>query len=136
MGLAVATAFYQPVRFWSSLIVPTEDWALKGIWNAASERLHGVSRIDLVNGVAPSEVAGILNELLEPVGHAWCDGGPYDPHWLETLYPATRFAPRFELGSDEYSESQSVAPRCRRSTSGIVRSVTGSAQKACWRDRS
>lgn len=97
VGLAVAASLTKPALVWSSLIAPTDEWIGRGDWERASEQVHGISRRELSNGMTPSEVTTILDKMLQPIGHAWCDGGRYDGHWLKTLYLAAGTKPKFHL---------------------------------------
>ncbi|MDP9412901.1 MAG: hypothetical protein M3Q08_02165 [Pseudomonadota bacterium] len=98
VGLAVATGLSEPILVWSSLIKPDPEWAARGDWDRASEKVHGIAREKLIAGMPPPQVAAALDEVLEPLGHAWCDGGRYDGHWLTVLYGAAKTKPKFHLG--------------------------------------
>ncbi len=87
-----------PIDTWSSLIAPDPSWDMASEWDADAERrIHGISRWALRSGANVREVMERLNELVAPVGHAWCDGGYYDHHWLATLSAAAGIVPQFEL---------------------------------------
>lgn len=113
VGLAIAPDGHLPIRSWSTLIGPDPAWDVASQWDPDAERLHGISRWDLRSGAAVSDVMAGLNELVGPIGHAWCDGGDYDRHWLATLSSAAGVQPSFELrdikagfGSDQLFTSR------------------------------
>lgn len=61
--------------------------------------MHGIRGGDLVaHGREPGVVATALNEAVGAGTIAWCDGGPYDAHWLAALFKAGRVQPAFMLG--------------------------------------
>ena len=47
---------------------------------------------------SPPKVAAALIEALGPGAVAWCDGGPYEAQWIQTLFKAVRVKPVFALG--------------------------------------
>jgi hypothetical protein len=61
--------------------------------------VHGLRGRDLLtDGWTPERVARRLNDTLGPAGIAWCDGRPYDSHWMGALFRAGGRAPCFVLG--------------------------------------
>jgi hypothetical protein len=97
VGVAVAKDLSGSVGVWSSLIIPDPEWVQGGDWDPASQGTHGISRESLARGRHPAEVAAILDMIITPHGHAWCDGGRYDGHWLKTLFRAARMKPGFDV---------------------------------------
>lgn len=53
---------------------------------------------ELSAGMAAQDVAALLNDKLGS-GLVWCDGGPYDAHWLRTLFSISNLKPSFALGN-------------------------------------
>jgi hypothetical protein len=99
VGVAQWGALGEPIRGWSTLIRPTDDWTRNGHWSSSSAKVHGLRGRDLLaDGWAPERVARSLNDMLGPQGIAWCDGGPYDAHWMRALFRAAGVEPRFILG--------------------------------------
>ncbi|MFC3175030.1 hypothetical protein ACFOD9_12290 [Novosphingobium bradum] len=97
VGIAVAPSPDGPVEIWSSLILPDPAWDIAAQWDPDAQRVHGINRRDLRDGRAPAGVLAELNARLEPPWQVWCDGGPYDRHWLDCLVNAAGIPPRFEL---------------------------------------
>jgi len=91
VGLALetgATACY--------LIRPHPDWRH---WDPASERLHGLTRDQLVKFGRPvREVAQSLNRLLE-AQTVYSDAWSYDHGWISRLFDAAGLLPGFKLDS-------------------------------------
>jgi len=59
--------------------------------------VHNIPAASLTGGLSAHAVALRLNEIVGPVGHAYCDGGHYDGLWLKRLYKAAGIAPAFAL---------------------------------------
>lgn len=97
VGVAVATSPTGPVLVWSTLIRPIAEWEASGDWDQESSKVHGISRSDLAAGRPVNDVAADLSRVLQPLDHAWCDGGRYDGHWLARLYRAARMKAGFYL---------------------------------------
>ena len=78
------------------LVRPAPDWAH---WDAAAERLHGISRATLAaHGRAAQEVAAALNRDLG--GRiVYCDGWAHDYPWLAALFEAAGIRAEFRLES-------------------------------------
>lgn len=98
VGLAVWPAQSEAVSVWSSLIQPTEHWRRFGHWSIKSRRVHGIALSELAAGATPQAVSRTLNERIGG-GIVWCDGGPYDVHWLRSLFEAGGVRPCFMLGN-------------------------------------
>lgn len=98
VGVAVWPRKEAPITVWSTLIRPTDDWRSFGHWSLASRRVHGIAMSELAAGMAAQDVAALLNEELGS-GLVWCDGGPYDAHWLRTLFGVSNLKPSFALGN-------------------------------------
>lgn len=97
--MAVWPAPDQPVLGWSTLIRPAWDWTSNGHWSVASAKVHGIRGGDLVvEGREPSRVVAALNAVVGVGAVAWCDGGPYDAHWISALFKAGKVESVFTLG--------------------------------------
>lgn len=78
------------------LVQPATDWTH---WDAAAERIHGISRSVLVaHGRPPRDVALALNRDLAGLT-VYCDGWAHDYPWLGALYEEAGLAPAFRLES-------------------------------------
>lgn len=67
-------------------------------WSQSAEQIHGISRETLeADGIAVSEVASALNELLPE--QVFCDAWTFDSFWLHRLFKAARITPTFQLES-------------------------------------
>jgi len=97
VGVAVAARPDAPISVWSNLIRPDRAWLANGDWDPAAQKVHNISAASLSGGLSAHEVALSLNQMLGPVGHAYCDGGHYDGFWLEQLYKAAGITPTFQL---------------------------------------
>jgi hypothetical protein len=98
VGLAIARSPESALEEWSSLILPDADWDIDAEWDRDAEKLHGISRRDLRNGITPCEAMLTLNQLTAGNAVLWCDGGYYDVHWLAVLSAASGKRPAFVLG--------------------------------------
>ena len=99
VGLAVWFSLDQPMLGWSTLIRPIRDWTSNGHWSVASAKVHGIRGGDLgAHGREPGVIAAALNEVMGTGTVAWCDGGPYDAHWMAALFKAGKLKPTFTLG--------------------------------------
>lgn len=86
-------------RTWHSLIAIDPSWAAKGLWNDASQAIHGIDRRELAD--APSAIDAMKTaNAFAPLGTlAFCDGGGHDSYWLQRMADAAGLAPTFLLGS-------------------------------------
>ena len=67
VGLALRPAPDEPIRGWSALIRPAEDWTRHGDWSPASAKVHGIRGGELLARGQPSEpIATALNAALGP----------------------------------------------------------------------
>jgi hypothetical protein len=99
VGLACWPERDEPVSGWSTLIHPVWDWSSNGHWSTVSAKVHGIRGRDLVErGREPALVAGALNTAIGSGSIGWCDGGPYDAHWMRALFKAAGLTPVFTLG--------------------------------------
>jgi len=84
---------------WHSLIGVDPSWSAKGVWNDASQTIHGISREELADAPTAAETMKAANDFA-PLGTlAFCDGGGHDSYWLQRLADAAGLAPTFLLGS-------------------------------------
>ena len=79
-----------------TLVLPADGWQH---WDAGAERVHGISRANLLAYGRPvSEVAGLLNRDL--AGQTvYCDGWAHDYSWLARLFDQAECSPAFKLES-------------------------------------
>ena len=97
--MAVWFALDQPVLGWSTLIRPVWEWTSNGHWSVASAKVHGIRGSEIVaHGRDPGGIAAALNAVIGAGTVAWCDGGPYDAHWMGALFKAGKIKPTFALG--------------------------------------
>lgn len=96
VGVAVAAGPFTPITTWSTLIAPQNAWDMTAQWDPDAQRVHGISRRDLRQGMSAREAMIALNDAVGP-SDAWCDGGHYDAYWLETLANAAGVRPSFKL---------------------------------------
>lgn len=101
VGLAIWLRPDAPVRTWSTLIVPTEAWITRGIWNAKSAEIHNIDQSELFTGLKPATVINAMNNLIRVGAAVLCDGGEYDRYWLRRLTDAADQDVGFLLGSWE-----------------------------------
>lgn len=88
VGIVVWRAPEAPMLGWSTLIQPPLAWREGGHWSRASERVHGIGRHMLNEGLSPARVARMVNAMLGPVEVAWCDGQSVDAQWSKALFDA------------------------------------------------
>ena len=98
VGVAILTEPSAQVSTWSALIKPDPAWHIDAQWDYDAERVHGISRWALREGLEPLSVMAELNSLIPPGATVWCDGGHYDVGWLGTLSSASGTMPTFMLG--------------------------------------
>ncbi|AQR72860.1 hypothetical protein BXU08_03475 [Sphingomonas sp. LM7] len=85
-----------PISSWSVLIKPTKAWLRHRIWMPESEKIHGITRDELDQGISPRWALEHANALLRD--HiVYCDGGEHDLRWLRHLAHAAQVRPTFEL---------------------------------------
>lgn len=97
VGIAVMFAPSGAITSWASLIRPDPAWPLDAQWDPYAERLHGISRWDLREGLTPHAAVTALNSRIPPGATVWCDGGHYDLRWMERLAAAAGIEPSFML---------------------------------------
>jgi len=80
------------------LIQPTPEWHDVGIWDDASQAVHGIAREELKSsGMAPARVAKELTDILAGK-RVLSDNVGFDTRWLRQLYAAAGVAnPPFVL---------------------------------------
>ena len=122
VGIAIAHTPTGAIEVWSSLINPDASWALAEHWDPDAEKIHGISRRELRNGMPAMAVMTNLNDLAPDGVWAWCDGGHYDAHWLAVLGAAAERSVTFKLSdlgpviradSDRYPQFVSVMSRTK-----------------------
>lgn len=97
VGIAMQAQLGDAIVSWSALIKPDPAWQLDTQWDPDAERLHGISRWDLRQGLSPYAAVAALNSRIPPGVTVWCDGGHYDLRWMERLVEAAGIAPTFTL---------------------------------------
>ena len=124
VGIAVIQGASHPIRTWSSLIRPTDDWIRNGIWSPASEQIHEILldalRLELAG---PLEVASMLNAALRGKVVVLTDAPQFDQIWLARLYEAAGLEQGFViydieriagyLNPDEYRQFVHLLSRSR-----------------------
>ncbi len=83
----------QPIRTWSSLIWREPD----AYWSEKAEAVHHITRDMLIDAPKPATVAAQINELLGPIGRAFCDGMPFDDLWCQHLFLRAGFERSFDI---------------------------------------
>ena len=97
VGLAIARSPTHPIETWSSLIQPAGHWDFAAQWDPDAERLHGISRRQLRDGMPCVAVMAKVNALVPANITVWCDGGSYDAQWLAELEAAAGQSADFTL---------------------------------------
>ena len=122
VGIAIAHSPTGAIDVWSSLIEPDASWALAEQWDPDAEKIHGISRWELRDGMSAMAIMAILNDLAPEGVRAWCDGGHYDAHWLAVLRAAaersatlklSHLAPVIRPDFDRYPHFVSVMSRTK-----------------------
>ena len=122
VGIAIARNSTSEIEVWSSLILPDPSWALAEQWDPDAEKIHGISRRELRDGMPAMAVITTLNDLAHGRVLAWCDGGHYDAHWLAVLRAAAERSATFKLSDlgpviradpDRYPQFVSVMSRTK-----------------------
>lgn len=94
-------------EIFSWLIVPEHSWRH---WDQAAERLHGISRDQLVNhGQKARYVADAINDTIANTnGLLYSDAAAWDTEWIKTLYDTVGALPQFHILpiSDLLSEAE------------------------------
>ena len=85
-----------PISSWSVLIKPTKAWRRHRIWVPESEKIHGITRDELEQGVSPRWALEHANALLRD-SVVFVDGGEHDLRWLRHLAHAAQLRPSFKL---------------------------------------
>lgn len=76
---------------YQSLIRPARYWTH---WSFDAQDMHEISRDHLLaDGLDPGRVVAELNKLFK--GARLCSDSPQDVFWLDTLYEAAVWSPRF-----------------------------------------
>jgi hypothetical protein len=96
------------VRQW--LIAPTPAWLETGLWQAAAEAIHGLSRAEII--AFGRSVADVARELAAYAQGAQVlsDAPTFDGKWLRDLYTAAGTEPPF-LCCSIFSNSSGARPR-------------------------
>lgn len=98
IGCALIEGASRPLRVWSALIEPTEDWTRDGVWSPQSQQVHGISIEDLRrNGLPVGIICDRLNTLLRSAAAVVSDAPMYDQEWLNRLFEAAGQEQRFIL---------------------------------------
>jgi DNA polymerase III epsilon subunit-like protein len=98
VGLALMLDVCQPIRTWSMLIRPTEEWLKGGAWSQESAAVHGISRETLLREGQPvQQVCDRLNALLTGISIIVTDAPRHDQDWLDTLFRAGAREQRFAI---------------------------------------
>jgi hypothetical protein len=80
----------------SHLIRPPAEWPVKGSWDRAAERLHGITFEQLCRDGRPVwEVAQRMNLVLQ--GRELFSDAPHDEAWLRLLFDAAGFDTTFTV---------------------------------------
>lgn len=95
VGIAIMAEPGAQLASWSALIKPDPAWTLDTQWDPDAERLHGIRRLDLREGLTPRAAVAALNSRIPLDGSVWCDGGHYDLRWMERLTAAAGIKPTF-----------------------------------------
>ena len=97
VGVARWSSPERPIMTWSTIIRPSPEWKRTGEWSNESQKVHGIARSELDEGMLPRLV---LNRLDDIVGDslAFCDGGINDSIWMRRLSQAGGRSPEFALG--------------------------------------
>ncbi|MEO7692247.1 MAG: hypothetical protein ABIS51_23380 [Sphingomonas sp.] len=89
VGLALIQGTRLPIRTWSALIRPTQQWREAGVWSSESAVVHNIP-FDLLEqeGRPASEICSWLNALLGRAAIVVTDAPLYDQDWLDALFRA------------------------------------------------
>ena len=116
VAIAVATG---ATREW--LIAPIREWLETGIWDAAAEAVHGLSRAEIIDcGRSVQEVTAELAAETQGA-QVLSDAPPHDTKWLRDLYRATGAEPPFALLDFHQIVWRAATMRDRRPDIAIVK---------------
>lgn len=76
---------------YSWMIAPMKHWTN---WSAEAEKVHGISRDEILLGVDAHEVASEINAIVENQT-IWSDAAQFDRRWLNKLMEDTAIAPQY-----------------------------------------
>lgn len=96
VGVCRWDSLAKPIEGWSMLIKPIPAWKEHGSWCPSSQSVHGIKNDELDNGVSPTNVVSILNDILD-ANTAFCDGGAHDQHWAWMLARASGVKPKWKI---------------------------------------
>lgn len=83
------------------LIKPTHNWISSSNWDSVSEKIHNITREELLDrGLPVEQVAQELSQHCKGKV-VLADGGEHDRYWLRTLFEATGVPRDFTL--DDYA---------------------------------
>lgn len=85
VGVAIYDSQRSFLSVWSSLIRPTVAWLQTMKWEPVAAQIHGIARAEITDAPTAFDVGRQLNELLAPIGVAYCDGWKWDSRWLHLL---------------------------------------------------
>ena len=97
VGVARWSAPDAPIMTWSSIIRPSPEWKRSGDWSQESEKVHGIPRSELDEGMLPRLLLAKLDDIVGDA-LAFCDGGVNDSFWMRRLSLAAGRSPDFALG--------------------------------------
>jgi hypothetical protein len=117
--VAIADAATGATREW--LIAPTPAWLETGVWEAAAEAVHGITRAEIIRqGRSVNVVAAELTAHTRGAT-VLSDAPPFDTKWLCDLYRATGAEPPFVLRDFHQIAWRTAALRGRRPDIAIVK---------------
>ena len=83
----------------SHLVKPPSHWDMQTVWDPDAERLHRISREQLLaHGRPPLEIARRMNNVLAG-RELFSDSPPDDEAWLRKIYDEARLKPTFTIRS-------------------------------------
>jgi hypothetical protein len=119
--IEVADADVATGEVWECLIAPTPAWLETGVWEAAAEAIHGISRAEIIaKGRSVREVAAELTAHTRGA-QVLSDAPSYDTKWLRDLYRATGAEPPFLLRDFHQIVWREAVLRGRRHDIAIVK---------------
>ena len=101
LPIEIGWAFIDPasgeITSESHLIKPPSHWDVEPVWDPDAEKLHKISRDQLVHdGRAPFEIAGRMNRVL-PDRELFSDGPDEDERWLRIVFDEAGLDPAFTI---------------------------------------